>query len=85
MLLNEHWQVHVGDFTLDKERFPTMEETIDIIHRRGFRIALTVQPFIGTESKNFALAVKAGFLVCTLKFLYKYQGKICQKRRFFTK
>ncbi|XP_014249264.1 myogenesis-regulating glycosidase isoform X3 [Cimex lectularius] len=63
VLLNEHWQVHVGDLTLDKERFPTMEETIDIIHRRGFRIALTIQPFISTESKNFAVAVEKGLLI----------------------
>ncbi|KAL1117500.1 hypothetical protein AAG570_003819 [Ranatra chinensis] len=63
VLLNEHWQAQVGDLTLDKERFPTLDETIDIIHRRGFKIALTVQPFIGTESTNFAPAVKSGLLI----------------------
>ncbi|XP_046687461.1 myogenesis-regulating glycosidase-like [Homalodisca vitripennis] len=63
VLLNEFWQAEVGDFTVDTERFPTMEKTIEIIHRRGFRIALTVQPFIGTESNNFATAVKKGLLV----------------------
>ncbi|XP_054285372.1 myogenesis-regulating glycosidase isoform X2 [Macrosteles quadrilineatus] len=63
VLLNEFWQGEVGDFTVDRDRFPTMQKTIEIIHRRGFRIALTVQPFIGTESKNFAAAVKNGLLV----------------------
>lgn len=48
---------------MDHERFPTMNETIDIIHRRGFKIALTVQPFIATESSNFAAAVQNGLLV----------------------
>jgi len=63
VLLNEFWQAEVGDFTVDTKRFPTMEKTIQIIHRRGFRIALTVQPFISTESANFATAVRDGLLV----------------------
>lgn len=40
-----------------------MKETINIIHRRGFRIVVTIQPFISTESMNFATAVKQGILV----------------------
>lgn len=63
VLLNEFWQAEVGDFSIDIERFPTMEKTIDIIHRRGFRIVLTIQPFIGTESKNFGPAAKQSLLV----------------------
>lgn len=65
MLLNEFWQAEMGDFTLDQKRFPTMKETINIIHRRGFRIVVTIQPFISTESSNFAAAVREGILVST--------------------
>nr|XP_018915739.1 PREDICTED: uncharacterized family 31 glucosidase KIAA1161 isoform X1 [Bemisia tabaci] len=63
VMLNEFWQSEVGDFTLDTSRFPTIKDTINIIHRRGFRIVLTIQPFISTESSNFAEAVKKGYLV----------------------
>lgn len=63
VLLNEFWQTEVGDLTVDEERFPTMEKTIDIFHRRGFRIALSIQPYISTESSNFATAVRQGLLV----------------------
>ncbi|CAB0003221.1 unnamed protein product [Nesidiocoris tenuis] len=63
VLLNEHWQQYVGDLSLDESRFPTMNETIDIIHRRGFRIALTIQPFISTESRNFAETVDKELLI----------------------
>ncbi|CAH1402416.1 unnamed protein product [Nezara viridula] len=63
VLINEKWQNHVGDLTMDPKRFPTMNETIDIIHRRGFKIALTVQPFVATESANFAAAVQQGLLI----------------------
>ncbi|PNF28508.1 hypothetical protein B7P43_G14787 [Cryptotermes secundus] len=63
VLLSEAWQPHVGDFVLDPFRFPTMDETIDIIHRRGFRIVFTIQPFLSTESTNFAEAVQKHLLV----------------------
>jgi len=66
-LLNEFWQAEMGDFSLDQKRFPTMKETINIIHRRGFRIVVTIQPFISTESRNFAKAVREGILVSTYK------------------
>lgn len=63
--MNEFWQANVGDMTMDEARFPTMRDTIQIIHRRGFRIAFTLQPFIGTESVNFREAVRRKLLVGT--------------------
>ncbi|XP_016768463.1 uncharacterized protein LOC726210 isoform X2 [Apis mellifera] len=63
VLLSEEWQPSAGDFALDEERFPSMEETINIIHRRGFRIVFTVQPFISTESINFKDAVSNRLLI----------------------
>lgn len=63
VLLNEFWQEYIGDFTVDEERFPKFQETIEIMHRRGFRIVFTIQPFISTESKNFAEAVKKRLLI----------------------
>jgi hypothetical protein len=63
VLLNEMWQPTLGDLQLDTTRFPTFRETVDIIHRRGFRIVLTVQPFISTESKSFRGAVRDRLLV----------------------
>ncbi|XP_076644514.1 myogenesis-regulating glycosidase isoform X2 [Halictus rubicundus] len=63
VLLSEEWQPSTGDFVLDEERFPTMEETINIIHRRGFRIVFTIQPFISTESMNFRDAVNNRLLI----------------------
>ncbi|XP_076178665.1 myogenesis-regulating glycosidase isoform X2 [Ptiloglossa arizonensis] len=63
VLLSEEWQPSVGDFMLDEERFPSMEETINIIHRRGFRIVFTIQPFISTESENFEYSVTNKLLI----------------------
>ncbi|XP_011872039.1 PREDICTED: uncharacterized protein LOC105564344 isoform X3 [Vollenhovia emeryi] len=63
VLLSEEWQPSPGDFILDEERFPSMEETINIIHRRGFRIVFSIQPFISTESINFKDAVANRLLI----------------------
>ncbi|XP_076231936.1 uncharacterized protein LOC143177703 isoform X2 [Calliopsis andreniformis] len=63
VLLSEEWQPSAGDFVLDEEQFPSMEETINIIHRRGFRIVFTIQPFISTESVNFKDAVSNRLLI----------------------
>lgn len=63
VLVNEFWQNQIGDFTLDLERFPNLQETVDILQRRGFRIALSIQPFVSTESLNFAECVKKRLFV----------------------
>ncbi|KAL1509393.1 hypothetical protein ABEB36_004142 [Hypothenemus hampei] len=63
VLLNEFWQNQVGDFEVDTERFPTLHETIEVLSRRGFRVVFTIQPFISTESINFAEAVEKRLLV----------------------
>ncbi|XP_058455763.1 myogenesis-regulating glycosidase isoform X1 [Malaya genurostris] len=63
VLLNEFWQKHIGDFKLDSDRFPTLEDTVNILHRRGFRISLSIQPFISTESANFLETVSKKLLI----------------------
>ncbi|XP_055644660.1 myogenesis-regulating glycosidase isoform X2 [Toxorhynchites rutilus septentrionalis] len=63
VLVNEFWQKNIGDFNIDTDRFPTLEDTIKILHRRGFRITLSIQPFISTESENFLEAVTKKLLI----------------------
>ncbi|KAJ8688564.1 hypothetical protein QAD02_024359 [Eretmocerus hayati] len=63
VLLSEEWQPSSGDLVLDESRFRSMKDTIDVIHRRGFRIVLTLQPFISTESENFKDAVNERLLI----------------------
>ncbi|XP_018567026.1 myogenesis-regulating glycosidase isoform X2 [Anoplophora glabripennis] len=63
VLINEFWQNHIGDFELDTNRFPTLEKTMEMLKRRGFRVVFTIQPFISTESFNFAEAVKKELVI----------------------
>lgn len=63
VLVNEFWQKEIGDFALDTERFQTLEDTVNILHRRGFKIMFTVQPFISTDSASFSEAVQKKLLI----------------------
>uniref|UniRef100_A0A1I8P9S6 Glycoside hydrolase family 31 N-terminal domain-containing protein n=1 Tax=Stomoxys calcitrans TaxID=35570 RepID=A0A1I8P9S6_STOCA len=63
ILINEFWQENVGDFTVDQKRFPNLFKTIDLLHRRGFKIVFTIQPFISTDSENFKEAVRKKLLI----------------------
>ncbi|XP_055603600.1 myogenesis-regulating glycosidase isoform X2 [Uranotaenia lowii] len=63
VFVNEYWQKNIGDFKLDAERFPTLEDTVKILHRRGFRISISIQLFISTESENFLEAVTKKLLI----------------------
>lgn len=63
ILLNEFWQNQIGDFELDKKRFPDFTNFMKKLRRRGFRVVFTIQPFISTESYNFAEAVKENLLI----------------------
>lgn len=63
VLVNEFWQKEIGDYTLDTERFQTLVDTVNILHRRGFKLVFTVQPFISTDSSCFSDAVQKKILI----------------------
>ncbi|XP_037726254.1 myogenesis-regulating glycosidase isoform X2 [Drosophila subpulchrella] len=63
IVINEFWQENIGDFTVDKARFPTLKDTIRVLDRRGFKVVLTIQPFISTDSANFKDAVRRKLLI----------------------
>ncbi|XP_032588389.1 myogenesis-regulating glycosidase isoform X2 [Drosophila mojavensis] len=63
IVINEFWQENIGDFTVDRARFPTLKDTIDVLHRRGFKVVFTIQPFISTDSPNFKDAVAHKLLI----------------------
>lgn len=63
VLINEQWQHFVGDFEMDEDRFKNLNDTINVLHRRGFRISLTIQPFVSTESQNFIELLNRKLLV----------------------
>lgn len=63
VLLGVAWQTNAGDLDVDAERFPAFNDTLSVIKRRGFGLALSLQPFISTESPSFREAVRHRLLV----------------------
>nr|XP_022900826.1 uncharacterized family 31 glucosidase KIAA1161 isoform X2 [Onthophagus taurus] len=63
VLVNEFWQKEIGDFALDVERFANFENMMEALHRRGVRLVVSIQPFISTESLNFAETVRKRLLI----------------------
>ncbi|CAG9857402.1 unnamed protein product [Phyllotreta striolata] len=63
ILFNEYWQEEVGNFELDKIRFPSFDTLMEKLIRRGFRVVFTIQPFVSTESSNFPQAVRQKLLI----------------------
>lgn len=63
ILVNEFWQKEIGDFTVDNVRFERFANTIKALHKLGFRIVLTVQPFISTDSDSFKESVEKKLLI----------------------
>lgn len=48
-----------------------MYETVDVMHRRGFRVLFAVQPFISTESSSFSECLQAGYFVGMIEIKHK--------------
>lgn len=67
VLFDERWQKNAGDFAADEERFDLFGEMVQILQRRGFKVALTVQPLISTKSPLFAEAVEKQLLITERK------------------
>lgn len=63
VLISEQWQRNIGDFEIDEERFMQLNDTINVLHRRGFRISLTINPFVSTESANFVKLLEKKLLI----------------------
>lgn len=63
VLISEQWQRNVGDYEVDDVHFKSLDDIINVLHRRGFRISLTIQPFVSTESKSFAELVERKLLI----------------------
>lgn len=67
VLFDERWQKNVGDFVVDEQRSEEFAETVKILQRRGFKVALSVQPLISTQSAMFGEAVERQLLITERK------------------
>lgn len=67
VLFDEDWQKNAGDFAVDQDRYEHFGEMVNIMQRRGFKVALSVKPLISTKSPMFAEAVEKELLITERK------------------
>jgi len=62
LLIDTPWEENTGDLEFDHKRFQGIDEALDIIHRKGFKVAVTVRPFVSTFSSTYkeGLELKVG-------------------------
>ena len=58
LLLDYHWQRHMGDLTFDRASFPNITGLKAAVRAAGLKLAITVNPFVSVESDNFKQGVK---------------------------
>ena len=58
LLLDYHWQRHMGDLSFNRDSFPNITGLKDIVRAAGLKLAITVNPFVSIESENFKQGVK---------------------------
>ncbi len=58
LLLDYHWQRHMGDLTFDRASFPNITGLKAAVRAAGLKLAITVNPFVSVESDNFKQGVR---------------------------
>jgi len=53
LLIDSPWETHPGDLQFDPKRFQGLKGALEIIHRKGFKVAVTVRPFVSTFSQSY--------------------------------
>lgn len=63
ILINSQWQLINGDFAFDHRRFPNINNTLFQLKTRGFKVALSIHPYINTSSENYYKYLPKSFWV----------------------
>ena len=58
LLLDYHWQQHMGDFTFHRENFPQLSLLRHTVSWAKRKLAITINPFVSVESEHFKEGVQ---------------------------
>ncbi|XP_065567215.1 myogenesis-regulating glycosidase-like [Artemia franciscana] len=53
LMLTRPWEAFVGDLEFDTSQFDDLEAAFEIIHRKGFKIAVGTSPYFSTFSQSY--------------------------------
>ncbi|XP_076305243.1 myogenesis-regulating glycosidase-like [Tachypleus tridentatus] len=81
ILLHSNWQKHFGDFDFHSNYFGSPKELINILHRKGFKILLTVYPYLCLESPVFMVGLNQSYFISdstrNVPLLSNWQDSVC--------
>ena len=63
ILLPPSWQGRPGELTFDSKRFPDPDSMVDILEKKGFRLALSIHPFVSVNAPAFSNGTQDGLWV----------------------
>ena len=63
LLLDYHWQQHMGDFTFHRENFPQLSLLRHTVSWAKRKLAITINPFVSVESEHFKEGVQRKLFV----------------------
>ena len=63
LLLDYHWQHHMGDFTFHRENFPQLSLLRHTVSWAKRKLAITINPFVSVESEHFREGVQKKLFV----------------------
>ena len=63
LLLDYHWQQHMGDFTFHRENFPQLSLLRHTVSWAKRKLAITINPFVSVESEHFRKGVQKKLFV----------------------
>ena len=63
LLLDYHWQHHMGDFTFSRENFPQLSLLRHTVSWAQRKLAITINPFVSVESEHFQEGVQRKLFV----------------------
>lgn len=63
ILLPPSWQARPGELTFDTKRFPDPAAMVNALEKKGFRLALTIHPFVSVHATAFTNGTQTGLWV----------------------
>lgn len=63
LLLDYHWQHHMGDLTFHRENFPQLSLLRHTVSWAKRKLAITINPFVSVESEHFREGVEKKLFV----------------------
>ncbi|XP_055953812.1 myogenesis-regulating glycosidase-like [Argiope bruennichi] len=81
LLLDSRWQKQEGNLDFNDTNFPNPKEILKILHNKGFRVLLTIHPFVCLPTRIFEQASSERLFVSDkwkkVPLLTKWHSKLC--------